>query len=568
MERYIFVFLLYFLFHIHAVAQQEGKDSVLNRTIIVENEYNPAIMDAAKINTLPKVEEPAVTKKDIQYSRKVFPVTDFPIYAPLPSLASLPIEGSMAKGYFRAGYGNYGNIDMKGNYLFDFTVTDRLNLYASLNGLNGKLSFPSGFLPEVGEDWKARYYRTQAGADYLHRFGKADLNMAAHFESDVFSYLPSAGKQHYTKGQIHAKVLSESSSLPLQFSIETDYLYFGKKYHEQAQDSDKEHIFRARADVSGSISGTDKIGLRITMDNLFYTQAHRTNYTVLDWNPYYISGNDTWKFRLGAHADFSFGKGKAFQAAPDIDVQYIFADSYVLYFTAAGGRQINDYRRLQQMAPLGAPDKNIYLPSIKNTYIPLDGSVGLKASPLNGFWFNVFGGYRFIDNDLCLANPQGNGWFSGFASYVPADTKVAYIGAELKYRYKECINFYVKGNYYHWQADEDYLLISKPEMSLETGLDMQIWTGFNLNVGYQYLRRTAITHTGEADKSGTYHYLDKGTSYRMKDIHNLFFGGSYHLLKGMRIFVKLDNMLNQNYQYDYSYPTEKFNFLAGLSMTF
>lgn len=43
-----------------AYAQQ---DSTLNRTVVVENEYNPNIMDASKINVLPKVEEPAVMKK-------------------------------------------------------------------------------------------------------------------------------------------------------------------------------------------------------------------------------------------------------------------------------------------------------------------------------------------------------------------------------------------------------------------------------------------------------------------------------------------------------------------------
>ena len=48
-----------------AYAQQ---DSTLNRTVVVENEYNPNIMDASKINVLPKVEEPAVMKKGIEYA--------------------------------------------------------------------------------------------------------------------------------------------------------------------------------------------------------------------------------------------------------------------------------------------------------------------------------------------------------------------------------------------------------------------------------------------------------------------------------------------------------------------
>ena len=42
------------------------QDSTLNRTVVVENEYNPTVMDASKINVLPKVEEPAVMRKGLR----------------------------------------------------------------------------------------------------------------------------------------------------------------------------------------------------------------------------------------------------------------------------------------------------------------------------------------------------------------------------------------------------------------------------------------------------------------------------------------------------------------------
>ena len=37
-------------------AQSQSQDSTLNRTVVVENEYNPRITDADKINLLPPVE--------------------------------------------------------------------------------------------------------------------------------------------------------------------------------------------------------------------------------------------------------------------------------------------------------------------------------------------------------------------------------------------------------------------------------------------------------------------------------------------------------------------------------
>ena len=50
------------------MAVQAQKDSTLNRTVIVENEYNPTVMDASKINVLPKIAEPTVAKKAADYA--------------------------------------------------------------------------------------------------------------------------------------------------------------------------------------------------------------------------------------------------------------------------------------------------------------------------------------------------------------------------------------------------------------------------------------------------------------------------------------------------------------------
>ena len=51
----------------------QPKDTTMNRTVVVEQEYNPDIMDASKVNVLPKVEEPTVSKKNVEYATTFFP---------------------------------------------------------------------------------------------------------------------------------------------------------------------------------------------------------------------------------------------------------------------------------------------------------------------------------------------------------------------------------------------------------------------------------------------------------------------------------------------------------------
>lgn len=77
-RKYITLFSIAFAAGcMHAQAQSEKNDSTLNRTVVVENEYNPQIMDANKINMLPAIEEPKATKKPIEYALNSFPFSAF-----------------------------------------------------------------------------------------------------------------------------------------------------------------------------------------------------------------------------------------------------------------------------------------------------------------------------------------------------------------------------------------------------------------------------------------------------------------------------------------------------------
>jgi hypothetical protein len=193
-----------------AYAQQ---DSTLNRTVVVENEYNPNIMDASKINVLPKVEEPAVMKKGIEYATALRPVLAWTY----ESMSPITREWAMnraKRGYVRAGYGNYGNVDFKAGYLWDITGKDRLKVGVSLDGMNGKLKHWNA------EDWKSRFYSTEFRLDYSHDFSKVTLNLGGGLQSQVFNYMPDSEAQEKKFIKVFDAVANYNSSRCfLQFRI-------------------------------------------------------------------------------------------------------------------------------------------------------------------------------------------------------------------------------------------------------------------------------------------------------------------------------------------------------------
>ena len=148
-----------------AEAQTQPKDSTLNRTVVVENDYDPQIMDANKINLLPDIEEPKPTKKEIVYAQTTHPFSAFR-YRAMPSYAPKPTQPDATKCFINLGYGDTKNGNMTGeiNYLFDLSDSDRLNVNAAFDGFN--------FDPDRTEleEWKSRFYQAQFKADYAHRF--------------------------------------------------------------------------------------------------------------------------------------------------------------------------------------------------------------------------------------------------------------------------------------------------------------------------------------------------------------------------------------------------------------
>mgnify|MGYP000825432374 FL=1 len=133
----------------------QPKDTTMNRTVVVEQEYNPDIMDASKVNVLPKVEEPTVSKKEVEYATTFFPATSVPAGLMNPYTGK-EIQPGTTPGYVRAGYGNLGNLDVLANYLFRLSKKDRLNVRFQMDGMDGKLTLPF----TDGEKWNAFYYRT------------------------------------------------------------------------------------------------------------------------------------------------------------------------------------------------------------------------------------------------------------------------------------------------------------------------------------------------------------------------------------------------------------------------
>lgn len=556
----------------HLLAQTtQPKDTTMNRTVVVEQEYNPDIMDASKVNVLPKVEEPTVSKKEVEYATTFFPATSVPAGLMNPYTGK-EIQPGSAPGYVRAGYGNLGNLDILTNYLFRLSKKDKLNVRFQMDGMDGKLTLPY----TDGEKWNAFYYRTRANVDYTHQFNKLDLNIAGNFGLSNFNFLPGSvnSKQKFTSGDFHAGIHFIDETAPLRFNAETNLLMY-ERQHNMISENDantaiKETIIRTKGDVTGAINDQQSVTIALEMNNLLYSgytknpstgDEYFKNYTTLLVNPYYELNNDDWKLHIGANVDLSFGFDKSFRISPDVTAQYIFSDSYIVYAKATGGKKLNDFRRLENICPYGElPNVGTlsswgYIQRPVDTYEQINGSVGFKASPYPGVWFNVYGGYQNLKNDLSyFALDSDNSRSDFYLSFIHDNTDNFYLGSEISYDYKDIVGISAKYTYRNWDSKtEKYLLAVKPVSELSFNVRIHPISALNVNLGYDYVDREEIK-------------LDDYSS--MSAINDLHIGANYNIFKGISVYAQVHNLLNKKYQYYLGYPAKGFNFLGGLSFRF
>ncbi len=523
-------------------AQTNPADTLLNRTVIVEQDYNPIIVDAQKINAVPKVQEITVPPRDVVYDSKLSPATRFPIET-VGIFAAKEVQPDAARGFVRMGYGMYGNLDARANYLFTPTENDKINIFFGMDGRKGKLR-----MFDSDQKWKNHYYRTRAQVDYTHQFNTIDLNIGGNIGLSNFNNNPMSPsrQKRFTSGMGHLGVTSTSDEFPVQFSAETNLMLYSRQYNYIHTGAIKETLIRSKANVTGVISDEQIISLGLAMNNRFISYNDYDNYTSILLNPYYKFTADNLKLRLGANADLAFGFGNKLRFSPDVAVDYIFADSYILYAKATGGRMMNDFRTLE----MHNPHAELFTPQLKDSYERVNALAGFKASPLIGLWFNLYGGYQNIKDDIFCEVDLTDPAIAPII-YNTTNTGNSFVGGDVNYDYKELFGIELNLKYQNWDADNELAYMLKPELTFGGELNLKPIKQLGINLGYQYIQRTKV-----------------GNNKRPDAVSNLNASANYELFENISIYARATNLLNNKHSYFLNYMDQGISFIGGMSFRF
>lgn len=517
-------------------AQSQPKDTTLVRTVVVEQQYNPDIMDARRVNVLPKVEELTVTPKDVEYDAAISPATALP-EGTIEAYAGKEVQEKALPGYVRAGYGNNGNLDLKANYLFTPSAKDKINLSFGMDGLNAELT----------PGWDHFYYRTKAGIDYKHQFSGMDFNLGGNFGLSNFNVnvLDQRSKQKFTSGDLLLGIASTNKELPLQYSASTNLMLYSRQHDfiDLSNGSVNETQIETKANIWAPLDEERRIGVSGVMNNYLYNHDLYENITALTLKPYYAMQTEKWKLHAGVDVNMRFGYQKKVQVSPDVTAEYLFSDSYVLYAKATGGRIKHDFRNLEYLNPYAGLTSTQLTDGLEQ----VNADIGVKGSPLTGLWFHLYGGYQNIKDGVYQDN------FS-LAELVPqhfqTDADNFYAGASVSYEYKNIFSVLVKGKYSSWESDMETALAFKPELNGLFEVTVRPISNLSVTLGYEYIKYSKV-------------FADRADA-----VSNLNARVSYYLFNGVSIYARASNLLNKDYYYYAFCPNQGANFLGGLSFRF
>ncbi len=536
-----------------------------DRVVTVEKEYNPEVETARKITTLPQSKKQIQTHSVVEYGQKVVGYQDskYRISGNLPT----QLQPNYTPGYINMEAGNYGLTNLGAGYFFKLDENSELNISGSFKGENASVDLNN--VPEfkgVKPSWDRRDYKTNLNADYAYRFSEVTLSLAAQAGIDNFNYyrfysssFNPTTNQSFQKYSVQANIGSnDANSLPLQFKISTGYSSFRKNHLWDNILKDKsltENLVHSVADLWGDLSMDQVVGLRITMDNLFYSHYYSA-YTALEANPYYNFFYDGLRLHVGGKVHYNVGRGSFVQVAPDVNVEYPFAEGFSIYAELGGGHQLNDFRTLELECPYWASRP------MKDAHVRINSVLGVKGEVSNVFDFNLQMGYNVTKDDICFLNlypATTTGTGIAYLGAINAKTKNFFAEGKVAFHFPEVIDFTLAAKTYEWDADRSAYLLMKPKNEINATVDIPVLSELKINLGYRYVER---------DRVAIEYAVGQQVSWKMNPINDLSAGLTLNLIPNLSLYGKVNNLLNREYDECYAYAGKGINFIGGLLFRF
>src|SRR5690554_1464094 len=553
----------------------QTQDSLLRRQMELEREFNPTLMDADKINTLPALREPTVQKANTNYSTWAGRVTPpIEIALPQPGNIMTDIPFSTNKKYLFFNAGNYTNLN--GAFGYKLVDNDKHNLSFNFlhNSTNGDISYLQESVDGVGNNSNTAYMMDNLGKlSYLHLAESLKLNMQLSYLNSKFNYYgnPFEHERYFDNeknsyGLLNAKVEVESAeSVFLNYRGSIDFKNFTTKQSETPQyDWMKGNQIHAMVGLDKPFRGNSKVGVDGTLITALYN-GDVDNYFLINAAPYILFGSNNTHAKLGVDVLFQNAENSKIRVVPNVELKWGVTERSSIYAKLHGGFKHNTLPDIME-------ETRYFLTSnpVRESFTHIDLEAGTKIGELSGFRFDIFGGYKKTEDEHFLVlngrdiiDEGTNGPFMETLKPIYGTLTHSYIGGMINSNIWSPLNISIRLKKNFYDVDElsnNGIDITDAKAYNQSGIDLDIRGTLEL---IENMKLT-LNYYFAGDRWTNY----ENSNIKMDNINDLNVGGIYDINDRFSLNLKANNILSQKYDIWYGYPSQGINVAGGFTLKF
>lgn len=546
--------------------------------VTVYGTSKPVIQKAYKINQvpkLPKFELPSTTFQD-NFVGQEMPTTI--AMKPLkPSLINEQIRETSWNNIFRTGFGSrispYAEFFHSSGKESSYRFNIHLYHYSSFENIKNYLPSP--------------YSNTSAVADFEKYFTYHILGFKAAYELNTNRYYGHETTNDtvpFNKNDNQFKQRYQKGSFAIDYS--SSYRDFDKLHHRIYAST--YYISDIRGTSELFVGGSFDVHKSFQVYNLFNHQAlglqgkysfyrEKTNLgqsqdNYIDGLPYFNARFGMIAFKAGINVQWleSYNNAKL-HVFPLLDVKFnAIPQRFSLFAGVTGGLKKNSLEMLSKENPFLSSYNNKYY--WQNTRLEFYG--GFKGNIARKLDFDVHASYRTFENMAFFDYPAINGQDSTLSDALNPLTylntfNVSYAGGNLvsvsagfTFVNSSSVKIWLLGNYNHYQLDNGYLPIYKPLKEIRFGCSVRTSEKIRpwIEAYYMGIRWASRPMTLASGSTTIF--------YELPAYYNINFGGNYQINTQLSAFLRVINLLNQQYMQFNDYPVAGLEVMAGVSYRF
>jgi|GEM_PF-2346939 len=513
------------------------------------------LSDARRIPTEPKIETPEIQHPELSYSVSLKPsIVPATIQVPKAERMQKEKPAKYHHNYIKLGYGS--------------NLSPLADIYITMPGKDGLLAFNYHYLGGNGPVYMD-FNKHQASVTGIKYFKKSNLEAGFHFNRrgfnyygfDPLEYIPENDKDvHQYYQDLGGNIAWETKPMgrnKTYFRIHSEFYNFSDKWKQNENWFSTTGIYqfnilKNELHLEAAYQLQNFVGAESLFNSGFDTNGFTRHF--IDIKPHYTIRKENWQLTLGFISTITLQADEKvkFNFNPQVEGVYEIEKNQLAVFGGFNGHlQKNSFRSFAMTNPFLSmnPDLQVNM----NTF-NLEAGIRGKVTGNTGFIAKV----RYSRwNDMPLFVMDTNALRSFVI--IHDDMALIQLNGEITHQYSEKFRmaFSFNYNFYEPLVQQAAWQLPKYETKLNITYNMsdKILLSFD---GFIFGKRKAFRLQDDPISQ----------SKTIKPLGDFNLGIDYRWKKQISAFMRLNNLLGQNYQIWYAYPTYSFNMHAGLAIGF